>query len=250
MIWITGDAHGSFGWLERFCREKSTTRADVMIILGDACINYFGPGRDDVLKGLLAALPVTLLCLHGNHEMRPQRLPGYGLTPWRGGLVWREERFPSLLFAHDGEVYDLEGVSTMVIGGAFSVDKSWRIARGWGWWPDEQPDEPTRARVEAALEARGWRVGAVLSHTCPLKYEPAEVFLDGVDQRRVDKSTELWLDAIDDRLHCPRWFCGHFHTDKELAPSPEQRVRFMMHAVLEWRTANGLAEETPWLRAT
>ena len=48
----------------------------------------------------------------------------------------------------------------------------------------------------------------VLSHTSPLKYEPREMFLDFIDDSRVDKSTEIWLDAIEDRLDYEQWFCG------------------------------------------
>lgn len=243
MIWITGDTHGSFGWLERFCREKRTVKEDVMIILGDAGINYFGSSRDDVLKRMLSVLPITLLCIHGNHEMRPERLYTYELKPWRGGMVWHEELFPSLLFARDGEVYDLDGVAAVVIGGAYSVDKQWRVAQGHGWWPDEQPSEETRRYVERQLAARDWRVCAVLSHTTALGYEPVEVFLTGFDQSKVDKSTEQWLDTLEKRLDYGRWFCGHYHTDKTV-----DRFTFLMHRVLEWQTANGLAQEPVWSR--
>ncbi len=249
MIWITGDTHGSFAWLERFCREKQTTREDVMVILGDACINYFGPGRDDVLKGMLSELPVTLLSVHGNHEMRPEHLCTYELTPWHGGQVWREPLFPALLFARDGEVYDLEGVPTLAIGGAYSVDRLRRVALGHGWWPDEQPDEVIRARTEAALEKRDWQIGAVLSHTCPERYMPAEAFLGGVEQSSVDRSTERWLEGIENRLTYRRWFCGHFHIDKELTTGTDGRcLRFMMHEVRPWQEANGLVAGESWNR--
>ena len=56
----------------------------------------------------------------------------------------------------------------------------------------------------------------MLSHTTPLKYEPVEVFLSGVDQRKVDKSTEEWLDGIEDRLDYQKWYCGHYHTEKKI----------------------------------
>ena len=54
--------------------------------------------------------------------------------------------------------------------------------------------------MESQLDKRGWKVDVVLSHTTPLKYEPVEVFLLGIDQSKVDKSTEKWLDGIEDRL--------------------------------------------------
>lgn len=54
------------------------------------------------------------------------------------------------------------------------------------------------------------------AHTVPLKYEPVEVFLPQIDQSQVDKSTETWLDGIEDRLTYRHWYAGHYHTEKEI----------------------------------
>ena len=70
--------------------------------------------------------------------------------------------------------------------------------------------------VEEQLEREAWDVDVVLSHTTPLKYEPVEVFMSGVDQSKVDKSTENWLDKIEDRLSYKKWYCGHYHTEKKI----------------------------------
>jgi len=43
-----------------------------------------------------------------------------------------------------------------------------------------------------------------------------EVFLSWIDQSRVDKSTEEWLDGIEDRLEYNKWYCGHYHTEKKI----------------------------------
>ena len=56
----------------------------------------------------------------------------------------------------------------------------------------------------------------MLSYTTPLKYEPVEVFMAGVDQNKVDKSTEEWLDGIEDRQDYGKWYCGHHHTEKRI----------------------------------
>ena len=55
-----------------------------------------------------------------------------------------------------------------------------------------------------------------MSHTTPLKYEPVEGFLSEVDQSKVDKSTEEWLDGIEYRLEYQKWYCGHYHTEKKV----------------------------------
>lgn len=57
---------------------------------------------------------------------------------------------------------------------------------------------------------------------CPLKYEPIEAFIDGIDSRNVDKSTEIWLDSIEESVHYGKWYCGHFHIKKRTG-----KIQFM-----------------------
>lgn len=216
MIYITGDTHGQFGRIEEFCERQKTSREDILIILGDAGINFSGQKHDNLKKRFLESLPITLFCIHGNHEQRPYTIDSYKEKSWHGGTVYYEEEYPNLLFAKDGEVFDLDGKQAIVMGGAYSIDKMFRLIYGYGWWEDEQPSEEIKQYVEAQLDKLGWKVDVVLSHTMPLKYEPVEVFLLGVDQSKVDKSTEEWLDEIEDRLEYQKWYCGHYHTEKKI----------------------------------
>lgn len=216
MIYITGDTHRNFSRIISFCKQYETSAKDVLIILGDAGINGHGVEEDQRLKQELNRLPITLFCIHGNHEQRPQSIAGYTEILWHGGTVFMEPEFSNLLFAKDGEIFDFDGRKCLAIGGAYSLDKFFRLARGWSWWADEQPSDEIKARVEERLKKENWRIDVVLSHTCPLKYEPTEVFLPGIDQSTVDKSTEQWLDSIETLLKYSEWYCGHYHTDKQV----------------------------------
>lgn len=216
MYYITGDTHGDFTRIERFCERFHPTRDDVMIILGDAGFNYYGGKRDQRVKQRMAEMPFTIFSIHGNHEMRPGKIPSYHLQQWHGGMVFVEDAYPSLLFAVDGEVFDMGGLQTIAIGGAYSVDKYYRLMNGWNWWPDEQPTPEMKKGIEKCLDYQHWKVDVVLSHTVPLKYEPVEVFLPQIDQSQVDKSTETWLDSIEDLLAYRHWYAGHYHTEKEI----------------------------------
>jgi 3-oxoacid CoA-transferase subunit A len=226
MIHLTGDTHGRFDRIEAFCQSRRTAPEDVLVILGDAGINYGGTKQDIPAKTRLARMPITLLCIHGNHERRPETIPSYKEAEAFGGAVFREPDFPNLLFARDGEIYDLGGRRCIAIGGAYSVDKYHRLRMGAKWWPDEQPSPATKSLVEARLEQEGWRMDVVLTHTCPITYMPQEAFLDGIDQRTIDESTELWLDTIEERLDYRQWYCGHFHIDKAV-----DRMCFMFNNV-------------------
>lgn len=216
MIYITGDTHGDFKRVARFCEQFKTNQEDILIILGDAGINYSGASIDRKNKKYLSSLPITFFCIHGNHEQRPQTIHTYRQKKWHNGTVYYEEEFPSLLFARDGELFDFNGKQTIVIGGAYSIDKMVRLTYGYGWWADEQPSEEIKEYVEQQLDGLGWGIDVVLSHTAPLKYEPVEVFLPGINQSAVDKSTEIWLDTIEDRLKYWKWYCGHYHTKKKI----------------------------------
>lgn len=216
MIFITGDTHGEFDRVRRFCERFGTSREDIFIILGDAGINFSGWNKDLTKKRLLEALPLTFFCIHGNHEQRPSTIDSYKEKLWHGGTVYYEEEYPDIFFAKDGEAFDLDGKKTIVMGGAYSVDKTIRLMYGYGWWPDEQPSDEIKMGVERKLNTLGWKVDVVLSHTIPLKYEPVEVFLSGIDKSKADKTTEIWLDSIEDRLDYKKWYCGHYHTEKKI----------------------------------
>ena len=186
-------------------------------MLGDVGLNYFGNEIDYENKKLLAKFPNQFLCIHGNHEQRPCNIPTYQKREWKGGVVYYEPEFPNLLFTKDGEIYDFDEKKAIAIGGAYSVDKDYRLSVGRPWFSDEQPSEQIKQKVETKLAEAGWKISYVLSHTCPLRYEPTDLFQDYLDQYQVDKSTEEWLDTIASRLEYERWYFGHFHGNRQFA---------------------------------
>ena len=214
MVYFTVDIHGVPKKIVRFCKHMNPTKDDVIVILGDVGANYTGDQRDDDMKKQLAALNPTILCIHGNHEMRPWHIEGYELKTWSGGQVYVQSEYPNLLFAKDGEIFEINGLRYIVIGGAYSVDKYFRLRVGRGWWEDEQPSDEIKEYVEKQLADN--KIDVVLSHTCPLKYEPTEMFLPMIDQSSVDQSTEIWLDKIEESIEYKAWLCGHWHTDKRV----------------------------------
>jgi 3-oxoacid CoA-transferase subunit A len=218
MFYITGDTHGDFQRLENFaCIKKLQREKDTIIILGDVGINYnLGQNnKDELLKEFLSYSDYSLFCIKGNHEKYPEDIETYKTKEWNGGIVFYEENYPSILFAKDGEIYDINGYKCLVIGGAYSVDKYYRIQKGWHWFPDEQPSEETKKYVEKQLEKVNWKVDFVLSHTCPYDHRPTQFFMQGLDQRLVDNTTEHWMQKIADKLDFTRWYFGHFHGEWE-----------------------------------
>ena len=220
MTYFYGDIHGNPKELCETCERIKVGHGDVLILLGDVGANYYGNKRDKLVKEMLDYIPPTILCIHGNHEQRPENIDGYELIDWNGGKVWVQPEYPSILFARDGDIYTIGKYRYLVIGGAYSVDKFYRLKRGYGWWEDEQPSAEIKAYVEKQLEEKEFDI--ILSHTCPFKYEPIEAFLPMIDQDSVDDSTERWLDDIENQVDYTAWFCGHWHIDKRI-----DRVHFL-----------------------
>ena len=177
--YITGDCHAHFE-------------------LGDVGLNYFGADKDRENKKILADFPNYFLCVHGNHEERTYHIQTYRTQIWRGGEVYYEPEFPNIVFAKDGEIYDFDGKKAIVIGGAYSRDKEYRILTGLPWFPDEQPNDEVKSRVENKLNEVDWKIDYVFSHTCPLVYRPSQESV--INFERIDLSTEEWMDEIAKKL--------------------------------------------------
>lgn len=216
MVYVTGDVHGYFGRLLRFAQTRpSPSPDDVLVVLGDTGANFWCDDADDRMRDALGNLTLTVLCVHGNHEARPCAELGYREVSWRGGTVFVDDSRPGLLFAKDGSIFDLEGSRCLVAGGAYSVDKRFRLEDGRRWFADEQPGPCEKAAVERACEEAGWEVDYVFSHTMPLAQRPTEAFMASVNQREVDTTTEEWLESLAARLSFERWLSGHFHINKK-----------------------------------
>ncbi len=230
MVYITGDKHADFSGVFDFCYDKKTSLDDVLIILGDAGINYYANYKDYYLKNSLLQYPITFFCIHGNHEERPENIRTYNIKIFHEGIVYYEKDYPNILFAKDGEIYNFNNKNVLVIGGAYSVDKYIRLARGYNWYESEQPSDEVKTKVKDVLSKRDNKIDIILSHTCPYKYLPREMFLDGIEQSKVDNSTEYFLDEIENNTDYKLWYCGHYHTDKEI-----DKIIFMFNKIEEFK---------------
>lgn len=134
MIYLTGDTHGGLQHIAHFCARINTKPSGIMIILSDAGINFSGGWRDLCKKEFISTLPITRFCIHGNHEQRPSTIPSYAEMEWHSGTVYVEKLFPSILFAKDGEVCDLNGIQTIAIAAPTALIGCFESQAGAGGW--------------------------------------------------------------------------------------------------------------------
>ena len=217
-VLVTGDTHGSFLQLKDSLARTEVTGKDLIIILGDVGVNFHNDFRDDMAKENLAVIPAQFLLIRGNHEMRPTD-PGLGgkyqEEEWFGGTTYAEEAYPRFHFAKDGERFHINGRDFLVIGGAYSVDKFYRLRYGLGWFPDEQLSEEEMSGILEAVKEHGGKEDIILSHTCPYEDRPTDMFLPRIDQSKVDSRMEQFLQEVKDSVSYNEWYCGHWHINRK-----------------------------------
>ena len=228
-VYMTGDIHGDptrFIDLKYLCKKNPDI--EWIICLGDVGLNYYGAKsrKERYIKDVAGEIPAKLFCIHGNHERRPSEADGYQLTMVKDGaiqgfMMWNPD-YPNQYFAVDGWYYMIDTPTgekrALVCGGAYSIDKYYRLECGWNWFADEQPTEMEKnLTMMAAKDAQSVPIDIMLAHTCPLRFEPTELFISGIDQSTVDTSTEEFFDELYDTFpedHKPMWYFGHFHGNK------------------------------------
>lgn len=221
-FYFTGDLHRDFSRCFDFNNEHQDERVG-LIVLGDAGINV-GKRTDDFYfkRSLQKKYPnIEFYLVRGNHEERPENVNGmcclYDVSV--DGHCYIEPMFPHIHYFKDGETYIIEGKKILVLGGAYSIDKYYRIEHGWSWFPSEQLTTEERDRIFNKIKDNNFDI--VLSHTCPIDWEPTDLFLPYVSQHEVDKSMENWLQEVKENIKWKLWLFGHYHDDRIERPHVE-----------------------------
>lgn len=229
-VYLIGDLHGDWHPIMNFnlrnnLNEGYYSENKIFILLGDVGANFYldgENGRDAKFKKKLGTLPFTYFCIRGNHEQRPSVLAAAYPDKWHtedyfGGMVWVENEYPYIKYAADTvNTYRIGEYRVLTIPGAYSVDKYYRLSKGWTWFPQEQL---TKEEMNDGLKLIYYELkqecDLVLSHTCPIMFEPIDLFISSVDQSMVDKTMERYLGSIEYNLQYKAHLWGHYHQYRE-----------------------------------
>ena len=261
-VFAIGDIHAKWQVIRDFynshkLKEKFNNRDEnVMILLGDAGLNYFFNHRDEEVKTKLSKYPFTYFVIRGNHEERPSICAEKYSDKWHteefwGNTVYVENDYPYIKYALDEVAiyripyitgyceetkeneYNDEGMpywshyEALVIPGAFSVDKQYRLANGWSWFEGEQLTKEERTRGWSLIENLD-SVDLIFSHTCPCIFEPTDLFLSFIDQSMVDKTMERFCGQVEYVLNYRAWIWGHYHAFRDY-PRTDGRKKLMLY---------------------
>lgn len=251
---ITGDCHGQVKNRLAYIKEampEYEPAETAIIILGDVGFNYYMSKHDWKTKHLAAKFGYTIYCLRGNHEDRAEKMkyPIYTIDKFVNGMVCYEEEFPNIRYFMDCVAeYEIMGKKILCIPGAYSVDKWYRLQNDWHWFVEEQLTAEEMSHAEKEFGGKHYDI--VLSHTCPIGWEPRDLFLNCIDQSKVDKTMEIWMEKFKNMVDWGIWCFAHYHTDRLERPHVEifyQEVEPLDTIVSRWEKYDKTGEVDWWI---
>ena len=230
-IYIFGDTHGQ-NEIHKIFLVDEYEKDDFIIVCGDFGLLWKDKISKEEQKVIdeLVKLPCTLLFCDGNHENfnRLKKLKSVAKFGGTAGEYIKDKAY----HLRRGEIYDIAGRNTFVMGGALSIDKRFRTPN-FSWWADEAiSDEDLTRGVDKIREFKG-DIDLIITHTCPYSFLKCVARFIDIAHKTQDTNTqklETLLQALLDKKISTRnsffartistfqgknmeWFFGHWHAD-------------------------------------
>ena len=136
-------------------------------------------------------------------------------------------------YAINTNIYNIEKNQFLVLGGAYSVDKFYRLSMGYKWFSDEQMTEQEKQNF---WNKNISNVDVVLSHTCPYTNIPRHLFLKTIDQSTVDNNMEYFLQEVKEKIQYKNWFFGHYHNNEQI----EENMYMLYDGIIKYKSVGKL----------
>ncbi len=214
MIYITGDTHGEkIRFIENNMGDDNWTSEDCLIVCGDfGYVFKNNTAENEFLDELERTKPYTICFCDGNHE-NFDALYKYPEVEKFGNTVHKIRE--NIFHLERGRIYTIEGKTFFTFGGAYSIDKAWRVAYNPDrsedkpvlWWPQEIPNDEEYHRAADALKAVNYKVDYIITHTAP-----KEIILKmGKYPDAHDMQLTGFLEWIMFKADFKHWYFGHWH---------------------------------------
>lgn len=218
-MYLFGDLHGSCCYFED--RMRHVPPGENVVCLGDIGLSYGGRFNYGLRDRMDEYKDNTFYIMRGNHDDRYSKVIPKRRLCYDADGVFHDEKRPNIKYLpDDGGMVCIDNKMCLVIPGAYSVDKWYRLSMLLPWNKDEQLTEHEMERIERIAEYAE-KIDLVFSHTCPRLWQDEfkdELFLGGIDQSTVDNTMEDWLQStilpiVQKKNPDYKWYFGHYHAD-------------------------------------
>lgn len=209
--YITGDTHQTNDLQKIFDFKENLTEEDYIIIAGDAGFVWSDSSSELYLRQkIFDLIPATILFIDGNHE-NFNLLYSYPLVNFKGGKAHKIN--DKMFHLTRGQIFDFNGKKVFTFGGATSIDKNQRV-ENISWWSQELPTVYEQNNGLDQLDSYDNKVDYIITHALPFSVLTE---ITNENSFMIDEDTlVMYLDEIKAKVSYDKWFCGHYHIDKNV----------------------------------
>jgi len=208
MIMVLGDTHGNIDAASGAVFRAQAKDIKTIVQVGDfGYWEHYDHGAFlDQLSSACKRAGVNFFWIDGNHDNHPMLWKKYTEKTKDGFIKVREHLF----YIPRGHVWEWDGLKMMGVGGAYSIDKDWRIQKQGGhdteqlWWSTEML---TEEEIEFA-KSRG-KVDILFTHDCPTSFENHAPWMHKSDFNSSWHRRQM--NEIGTTAQPAYWFHGHMH---------------------------------------
>lgn len=125
-LFLAGDSHGNSGTIRKYLKQADESECESIFVLGDFGYwehTYDGVEFLDAVDRLASDMAMPVYFLDGNHDKTSLLLKLYKEQDDEGFIRVRD----NVLYSSRGHRWTWDGVRFASFGGAYSVDKDWRL---------------------------------------------------------------------------------------------------------------------------
>lgn len=208
-LFLCGDTHQSID-IDKLINFDDLTgnsldKSDVLIICGDWGVIWDNSKKELTWKKWFDTRNWTTFVTFGNHEGY-DLIEKFPIVDFMGGKAYKIS--DSIYGEIRGEIYTINGLKVLSMGGADSIDKELR-EKGVSWWEQEQISKKDLENAIKNLEKVDFKVDIVTTHCGGIDVCNFLGFKSTISDERLS----YLFYQLDKRLIDYKHYCGHYHVD-------------------------------------
>lgn len=217
---LLSDIHGNSYMIKLLCSDSIYENEKYILQLGDFGFIFDEQESEEenislnYINRLLENNNKTLFTILGNHECWSRYLDMVTCFDW-DFKTWKIR--DSIYVIQPGEIVNLEGKTILCVGGADSIDKSWRLQYAQKykekiWWFEETISDNDMYNAYHNLEKYDNKVDYICTHCEPYTFMAKSQIVSNPLPTR----SEMLLDGLLSVVEFKKWYGGHVHATCEI----------------------------------
>lgn len=208
---VTGDIHGDVFLL--FGMTESMSDEEMLFVAGDFGMFWYDTKicqeKMLIINDILENKNSYIVFVDGNHDNH-RFLNGQEVSDFYGAKS--HKLMTRIIHIMRGEILRIDDIKIFCFGGAYSVDRFWRV-KNETYFEEELPNQEEYDNGIMNLKRNNMKVDYILTHTCPRSLvEKLGARHNVAEEEKLQNFIQWVIDNVEYKMH----YFGHWHKDKKI----------------------------------